>query len=197
MVPARVVVLASGDGSTLQAIIDAAADPAYGVRVVAVGADRFGSRAQQRAEGHGVPTWIERVEDHPDRPAFDDAVAARLAGNRPDLVVLAGYMKILGPAVVDTYRCVNTHPALLPNHPGAHAVRDALDAGDTETGATVHWVDRGVDTGPVLAQVKVPIEPGDGEDTLRARIQAAERPLYVATIGRLARGITTLQEAPR
>lgn len=189
MVLARVVVLASGDGSTLQAIIDATADPRYGVEIVGVGADREGSRAQRRAETHGIPTWVERVEDHPDRPAFDHAVAARLAGHRPDLVVLAGYMKILGPAVVEVFRCVNTHPALLPRHPGAHAVRDALATGDTETGVTVHWVDRGIDTGPLLAQVTVPIEAGDDEATLRARIQAAERPLFVATVGRLAREI--------
>lgn len=197
MVAARVVVLASGDGTTLQAILDAADDPAYGAEVVALGADRLGTRAQQRADARGIPTWVERVEDHTDRPAFDSAVAGRLAGSRPDLVVLAGYMKILGPAVVDDYRCVNTHPALLPRHPGAHAVRDALAAGDTETGATVHWVDRGVDTGPVLAQVSVPVEPGDDEDTLRARIQAAERPLYVAAVGLLARELIRPQEVRR
>lgn len=193
MVPARVVVLASGDGSTLQAIIDACIDADYGVRLVAVGADRVGSRAQSRAEDSGIPTWIERVEDHAARADFDEAVAMRLREHRPDLVVLAGYMKILGPAVVDHFRCVNTHPALLPKFPGGHAIRDALAAGESETGATVHWVDRGVDTGPVLAQVKVPIEPGDDEATLRARIQAAERPLFVAAIGLLARETTLNQ----
>ena len=121
-------------------------------------------------------------------------MAARLAKDEPTLVVLAGYMKILGPAVVERFRCINTHPALLPLHPGAHAIRDALAAGDTQTGASVHWVDRGVDTGPVLSQIKVPIEPGDDEDSLRERIQAAERPLFVSTIGLIVREILAQQQ---
>jgi len=184
---ARLVVLASGAGTTLQAILDATRDPSYGASVVGVGSDRHGARAHERAAASGVPCWCVRTEDFATRSDFDEGVAARLAADEPDLVVLAGYMKILGPAVVRRFPIVNTHPSLLPAHPGAHAVRDALAAGDTETGATVHWVDEGVDTGPVLAQVRVPILPGDTEATLTDRIQAAERPLYVSTIGRLVR----------
>lgn len=187
MTRARVVVLASGAGSTLGALLQAATDPAYGVQVVAVGVDRDGSGAELRAGAAGIGVWCERVDHHPTRGAFDDAVAARLAADAPDLVVLAGYMKLLGPAVVQHFRIVNTHPALLPAFPGAHAVRDALAAGAIETGATVHWVDEGVDTGPVIAQVRVPVRPRDIEQTLRSRIQAAERPLLVDVVGRLAR----------
>ena len=187
MTRARVVVLASGAGSTLGGLIEAAADPTWAVDLVAVGVDREGSGAEARARAAGIPVWCEQVSAHPDRAAFDAAVARRLAGDAPHLVVLAGYMKLLGPAVVDAFRVVNTHPALLPAFPGGHAVRDALAAGVTTSGATVHWVDRGMDTGPVIAQVQVPVHPGDTEDTLRARIQAAERPLFVSVVGRLAR----------
>ncbi len=187
MSSARLVVLASGAGTTLQAILDAATDPTWGAEVVALGTDRHDTGAQRRAEAAGVPVWTVRLEDCQDRPAFDAAVAARLAADAPDLVAMAGWMKILGPAVVRRFRCVNTHPALLPAFPGAHAVRAALVAGATESGATVHEVDEGVDTGPVLAQARVPVLSGDTEDTLRARIQAVERPLFVDTIGRLAR----------
>lgn len=185
--PARLVVLASGAGTTLQGLLDATRDPAYGATVVAVGTDRPGTGAAERAAAAGVDVWTVRLEHCPDRAAFDEAVAARLAADEPDLVCLAGWMKILGAPVVQRFRCVNTHPSLLPAFPGAHAIRDALAAGATESGATVHEVDLGVDTGPVLAQVRVPILPGDTEDALRARIQAAERPLFVDTVGRLAR----------
>ena len=187
MPPARLVVLASGEGTTLQGLLDAAADPAYGVQIVALGTDRPGTGAQRRAEAAGIGVWTEALADHPDRRAFDDAVAARLAADGPDLVALAGWMKILGPAVVARFRCINTHPSLLPAFPGAHAVRDALAAGVATSGATVHEVDEGVDTGPVLAQVAVPVRADDTEQSLHARIQAAERPLFVTTIGRLAR----------
>jgi phosphoribosylglycinamide formyltransferase-1 len=194
-VPARLVVLASGDGSTLQALLDAAADPAYGAVVVAVGTDRPEIRALERAATSAVPTFTVRVEDHPDRAAFDVAVADAVAVHEPDLVVLAGYMKLLGPAVVRRFRIVNTHPALLPLFPGAHGVRDALAAGATESGATVHWVDEGLDTGPVIAQVRVPVRPGDDEVSLHARIKAAEAPLFVETVGQVARSLDAGQLA--
>jgi formyltetrahydrofolate-dependent phosphoribosylglycinamide formyltransferase len=194
-VPARLVVLASGDGSTLQALLDAAADPSYGAAVVAVGTDRGDIRALARAAAAAVPTFTVRLQDHPDRPAFDVAVAEAVAVHEPDLVVLAGYMKLLGPAVVRRFRIVNTHPALLPLFPGAHGVRDALAAGATESGATVHWVDEGLDTGPVIAQVRVPVRPDDDEAALHARIKAAEAPLLVDTVGHLARSLVAGQPA--
>ncbi|WP_076784790.1 bifunctional phosphoribosylaminoimidazolecarboxamide formyltransferase/IMP cyclohydrolase [Parafrankia discariae] len=185
--PARLVVLASGAGTTLQAVLDACADPAFGAQVVAVGTDRPGTGAQRRAEAVGVPVFTVRLEECADRAAFNDATAARIAEHAPDLLVLAGYMKILSSQVIGRFPTVNTHPSLLPAFPGAHAVRDALAAGVRVSGVTVHWVDEGVDTGPVIDQAAVPIEPTDDEDALRARIQAVERRLFVAVIGRVVR----------
>jgi formyltetrahydrofolate-dependent phosphoribosylglycinamide formyltransferase len=176
---ARLVVLASGNGSTLQALLD---DPQLGPQIVATGTDVAGCRAVQRAAAAGVATFTIAFRDYPDRPAWNDALADAIAGYDPDLVVLAGFMRILEPGVVGRFRIVNTHPALLPAFPGAHAVRDALAAGVRVTGVTVHWVDDGVDTGPVIAQCEVPVRPGDDEESLRARIQAVEKPLYVNTI---------------
>ena len=178
----RVVVLASGSGTTLQAILD---DPELRAQVVAAGTDVPGCAAMARAEAAGVPTFAVALTDHADRAAWNEALAAAIAQHEPELVVLAGFMRILAPAVVHRFRIVNTHPALLPEFPGAHAIRDALAAGATVTGVTVHWVDEGVDTGPVIAQAKVPVEPDDDEASLRARVQAAEKPLYVATLKRL------------
>ena len=130
------------------------------------------------------------LSEQPDRVAFDAAVAERIAAAEPDLVVLAGYMKVLGPTVVGRFRIVNTHPSLLPAFPGAHAIRDALAYGVRVTGCTVHEVDEGVDTGPILAQAAVPVVDGDDEDSLRARIQATERVLYLQTIRDLCSEIT-------
>ena len=138
-----------------------------------------------------MPTFSAALRDHPDRDAWNEALSDRIAEYEPDLVVLAGFMRILGPKVVGRFRIVNTHPALLPAFPGAHAIRDALTAGVTRSGVTVHWVDEGVDTGPVIAQVEVPVEPGDDEDSLRARIQAAEKPLYVQAIRELTEQFMT------
>ncbi|SQD96582.1 Phosphoribosylaminoimidazolecarboxamide formyltransferase/IMP cyclohydrolase [Parafrankia sp. Ea1.12] len=185
--PARLVVLASGAGTTLQAVLEACADPAFGARVVAVGTDRPDTGAQRRAEAVGVPVFTVRLEECADRAAFNDATAARIAEHTPDLLVLAGYMKVLGSQVIGRFPTVNTHPSLLPAFPGAHAVRDALAAGVRVSGVTVHWVDEGVDTGPVIDQAAVPVEPTDDEDALRARIQAVERRLFVAVIGRVVR----------
>ncbi|MBX6391144.1 MAG: phosphoribosylglycinamide formyltransferase [Frankia sp.] len=185
--PARLVVLASGAGTTLQAILDACRDPAYGARVVAVGTDRFGTGAEQRARAAGVPVFTVRLQDHPDRSAFNAATAARIAEMEPDLLVLAGYMKILDRQVIGRFRTVNTHPSLLPAFPGAHAIRDALAHGVKVSGVTVHWVDEGVDSGPIIAQAAVPVMPGDTEQTLRERIQSVERGLYVATVRDIVR----------
>ncbi|MBL7499183.1 phosphoribosylglycinamide formyltransferase [Frankia sp. CNm7] len=184
---ARLVVLASGAGTTLQAILDACQDPAYGATVVAVGTDRPDTGAERRARAAGVPVFTVRLADHPDRDAFNAATADRIAAARPDLLVLAGYMKILDKQVIGRFRTVNTHPSLLPSFPGAHAVRDALAHGVKISGVTVHWVDEGVDTGPIIAQAAVEIRREDTEDTLHARIQAVERGLYVDTIGRVLR----------
>ena len=188
--PARIVVLASGTGSTLQALLDAAAEPGFPGTVVAAGTDVPGCKAMARAEDAGVPTFSVVLREFPDRAAWNDALSDAIAAHSPDLVVLAGFMRLVGPDVVRRFRIVNTHPALLPAFPGAHAVRDALAAGVTTTGVTVHWVDEGVDTGPVIAQQPVAVEPGDDEDTLRVRIQAAEKPLYITTIRQLCQEIT-------
>jgi phosphoribosylglycinamide formyltransferase-1 len=189
--PTRIVVLVSGSGTNLQALIDATADPAYGVRIVGVGADRAGITGLHRAAAAGIPAFVCRVEDHPTRAAWDEALAARIADHDPQFVVSAGFMKLLGPAVLGRWTVINTHPALLPAFPGAHAVRDALAAGATETGCTVHVVDAGVDTGPVLEQVRVPVLAGDTEETLHERIKAVEHTLLVEVVGRAAReGIT-------
>ena len=183
---ARVVVLLSGTGSLCAALLDAAEDPAYPAEVVAVGADRPAA-GLEHASRRGIPTFVCALREHPDRAAWDRALAASVAGFEPDLVVSAGFMKIVGPAVLDAFggRLINTHPALLPAFPGAHAVRDALAAGATVTGSTVHVVDAGVDTGPVLAQREVPVLPDDDEPRLHERIKAVERELLVETVARL------------
>jgi formyltetrahydrofolate-dependent phosphoribosylglycinamide formyltransferase len=178
----RIVVLASGSGTTVQAVLD---DPELRPHVVAAGTDVPACSAMTRARDAGIPTFAEALADHPDRDSWNDALADAIASYDPDLVVLAGFMRILGPKIVTRFRIVNTHPALLPAFPGAHAIRDALAAGATTTGVTVHWVDEGVDTGPVIAQVPVDIVPGDDEASLRERIQAAEKPLYVRAIREL------------
>ena len=185
--PARLVVLASGEGTVLQALLDAAAEPSYGASVVAVGTDRTGIRALERAGD--TPTFTLSVRDFPTRDEWDRAFADELARWEPDLVVCAGFMKILGAPFLERFggRIVNTHPALLPAVPGAHAVADALAYGVKVTGTTVHFVDEGVDTGPVVAQEAVPVLPGDDEDSLHSRIKDVEHRLYVDTVGRLAR----------
>jgi phosphoribosylglycinamide formyltransferase-1 len=187
---ARLVVLVSGSGTNLQALLDAiAADPGYGARVVAVGADRDGIAGLERAERAGLPTFVVRVKDHGTREEWDAALAAATAAYEPDLVVSAGFMKILGKEFLSRFggRIVNTHPALLPSFPGAHGVRDALAYGAKVTGCTVHFVDDGVDTGPVIAQAVVEVRPQDTEEALHERIKEVERALLVDVVGRLAR----------
>lgn len=185
--PARLAVLVSGEGTTLQAILDASRDPEFGAAVVAVVTDRPGTGAEVRAKKSGLRAQVVSLGDHPDRAAWDEALTATVSRYQPDLVVCAGFMKLLSVSFLKAFdgRVLNTHPSLLPKHPGAHAVRDTIAAGDAEGGATVMWVDEGVDTGPVIAQVVVPVEEGDDEARLHARIKAAEAPLFVETIRRL------------
>ena len=192
--PARVVVLVSGTGTLLQALLDAAAQPGYPARVVAVGADRRGIEGLARAERAGVPTFAVALADHPDRAAWDAALTAAVAAHRPDLVVSAGFMKVLGPAFLAGAGCpvINTHPALLPAFPGTRGVADALAYGVKVTGATVHFVDAGVDTGPVLAQTAVAVAPGDTVDALHERIKVEERRLLVRTVAELVRSGATV-----
>jgi phosphoribosylglycinamide formyltransferase-1 len=186
---ARLVVLVSGAGTNLQALLDACADPAYGADVVAVGADRTGIEALDRAERASVPTFTHRVKDYPGRADWDGALAASCREARPDLVILAGFMKLVGPAFLDAFggRLINTHPALLPAFPGMHGVRDALEHGVKLTGCTVFLVDAGTDTGPVIAQAAVPVLDDDDETTLHERVKVAERSLLVETVGRMVR----------
>ena len=193
-VPARVVVLVSGSGTLLQALLDAAAEPGFPAQVVAVGADRTDIEGLARAERRAVPTFGLRVADHVDRAAWDDAMAKAVAEHRPDLVISAGFMKILGPGFRDTIGCpmINTHPALLPAFPGVRPVADALGYGVKVTGATVHLVDDGVDTGPVLAQRAVEVRPGDTVESLHERIKIEERRLLVSTVAALAHSGATV-----
>lgn len=183
------MVLVSGSGTNLQALIDASADPAYGAQVVAVGADRDDIEGLRRAERHGIDTFIESVRSHPDRAAWDASLAAKVASYSPDLVVLAGFMKLTGADFLARFggRTVNTHPALSPSFPGMHGPRDALDYGVKVTGATLFIVDAGVDTGPIVAQVAVPVEIDDDVETLHERIKDSERAMLVEWVGRLAR----------
>jgi phosphoribosylglycinamide formyltransferase-1 len=187
--PARVVVLVSGVGTNLQALLDAAAEPGYGARVVAVGADRPGVEGLARAERAGVPTFVERLGEHADRSAWDRGLRDAVARHEPDLVVCAGFMKLLGPAFLDRFagRTLNTHPALSPSFPGTSGPADALAYGVKVTGATLFVVDGGVDTGPIVDQVAVRVEPGDTVSSLHQRIKVAERAMLVDAVGRMAR----------
>jgi phosphoribosylglycinamide formyltransferase-1 len=186
---ARVVVLASGAGTLLQSLIDATHADGYPAEVVAVVSDVPGCLALERAAAVGVPTAAVALRDHPDRPAWDRALADVVAAHRPDLVVSAGFMRILGADFLAAFggRTLNTHPALLPSFPGAHAVRDALAYGVRVTGSTVHLVDAGVDTGPVIAQEAVPVLDDDDQASLHERIKVVERRLLAETVAALAR----------
>ena len=188
-VRARLVVLVSGAGTNLQALLDACTDEAYGADVVAVGADRAGVEALRRAERAGVPTFTHRVKDYPSRADWDLALTGSCLAAQPDLVVLAGFMKLVGPPFLDAFggRLINTHPALLPAFPGMHGVRDALEHGVKLTGCTVLLVDAGTDTGPVVAQAAVPVLDDDDESSLHERVKVAERALLVETVGRMVR----------
>ena len=187
--PSRLVVLVSSEGTNLQALIDACADPEYGARLVAVGSDRDRITALARAERAGLPAFTVRLADYPAREDWDAALTKACAAHAPDLIVLAGFMKLVGPPFLDAFggRCLNTHPALLPSFPGAHAVRDALAHGVKVTGCTVLIVDEGVDSGPIAAQAAVQVKDDDDETTLHERIKVTERALLVGTVGRMVR----------
>jgi phosphoribosylglycinamide formyltransferase 1 len=183
------VVLVSGSGTNLQALIDASADPAYGARVVAVGADRDGIEGLVRAERAGIPTFVHRVKDHDTREAWDKTMADTVAGFEPDLVVSAGFMKLVSEDFLARFggRVVNTHPALSPAFPGMRGPQDALEYGVKVTGCTLFVVDGGVDTGPIVAQTVVPVEDDDDVESLHERIKVAERAMLVENVGRMAR----------
>jgi len=189
--PARLVVLASGTGSLLASLLDAAVAD-YPARVVAVGADRD-CRAVEIATEASLPTFTVRLADHPDRDVWDAALTEAVAAHAPDLIVSAGFMKILGPQFLTQFcgRTLNTHPTLLPAFPGAHGVADALAYGVKVTGCTVHLVDAGTDTGPILAQQPIPVLDDDDEETLHERIKVTERRLLVDVVAAVATGGVT------
>ena len=189
--PARVVVLVSGSGTNLQALIDAAAAPAYGIDIVAVGADRDGIEGLARADRAGIPTFVKQVSHFSDRDAWDGSLRRSVEGFEPDLVVLAGFMKLVSSAFLERFLTLNTHPALSPSFPGMHGPADALAYGVKVTGATLFVVDAGVDTGAIVDQVAVRVEADDDVDSLHERIKVAERAMLVDCVGRIAReGIT-------
>jgi phosphoribosylglycinamide formyltransferase-1 len=191
----NVVVLISGSGTNLHALLQAAEHADYPARVIAVGADRDAG-GLLFAEERGIPTFTVPFGSFPDRAAWGDELSAAIAAWEPDLVVLSGFMRLLPPRAVEAFapRIVNTHPAYLPEFPGAHAVRDAIAAGATSSGASIIVVDTGVDTGPVLAQERVPVEPGDTEHTLHERIKVVERRLLVDTVRAISLGTIDLKE---
>ncbi len=189
-VPAtRLVVLVSGAGTNLQALLDACEDPAYGASVVAVGADRDAIEGLARADRAGVPTFVRTVGEFTSRGHWDSTLTDTVAAFEPDLVVLAGFMKLVGPEFLGRFagRVVNTHPALCPSFPGTSGPADALAYGVKVTGATLFVVDEGVDTGPIIAQTVVPVEDADDVGALHERIKVAERTMLVETVGRIAR----------
>lgn len=187
MARARVVVLVSGSGTTLQALLDAAASADYPADVVAVGADRPDVGGLDRAVAAGVPTFVVAPDQYGDRPTWDAALAEAVAGHRPDLVVLAGFMRLVSPDFLARFpnRVINTHPALSPAFPGMHGPREALAHGVKVTGCTIFVVDDGVDTGPIVAQAAVAVHDDDDENTLHERIKQAERALLVRTVADL------------
>jgi len=191
----RLVVLVSGSGTNLQALLDASAHPAYAATVVAVGADRDGIEGLARAERAGVPTFVLRVKDFEDRAAWDQALTNAVAEHQPDLVVSAGFMKLVGKGFLAEFggRFVNTHPALSPSFPGMRGAADALEYGVKVTGCTLFFVDEGVDTGPIAAQRAVEVADDDTAETLHERIKVAERAMLVETIGAMARGGFTVR----
>ncbi|TXK19257.1 phosphoribosylglycinamide formyltransferase [Homoserinibacter sp. GY 40078] len=191
----RLVVLISGGGSNLRALLEAAQSPEFPARVVAVGADRQAD-GLGHAEEFGISSFVVPFTSYPSREEWGDELLAQLREWQPDVVILSGLMRLLPHQVVEAYSpaIVNTHPAYLPEFPGAHAVRDAIAAGASETGASVIVVDDGVDTGPILHQRRVPVLPDDTEATLHERIKPVERALLIQTVLDIADGTIDLEE---
>lgn len=188
-VPARLVVLVSGSGTNLQSLLDAARDPGYGAQVVAVGADRGEILALDRARDAGIPTFVLRVRDFAERADWDRALTDAVAAYEPDLIVLAGFMKLNGAAFLARFagKTVNTHPALSPSFPGMHGPGEALAYGVKVTGATLFVVNDGIDAGPVVAQRPVEVRDDDDVESLHGRIKQVERGMLVDTVGRMVR----------
>lgn len=194
-----VVVLISGGGSNLRALLEAAADAEYPARIVAVGTDRPEAEGLAHAEAFGIPTFEVALSNFESRDAWGDALLEQIRQWSPDLVVLSGFMRLLPPHVVDALapNLINTHPAYLPEFPGAHGVRDALAAGVAETGASLIVVDNGVDSGPIIARERVPVLPGDTETSLHERIKPVERRLLIQAVLDIANGTLNLKEIAR
>ncbi|MEF3403381.1 phosphoribosylglycinamide formyltransferase [Agromyces sp. CCNWLW203] len=194
----KLVVLISGTGSNLRALLDASADAEFPARVVAIGADRD-AEGLALGEEYGVPTFSVPFTAYPDRDAWGDALIAEVARWEPDVVVLSGLMRLVPPAVVDAFspHLINTHPAYLPEFPGAHGVRDALAAGVTQTGASLIVVDNSVDGGPIIAQERIPVLPGDTESSLHDRIKPVERRLLIQAVLDIANQHLDLKEFAR
>lgn len=186
----RIVVLVSGTGSNLQAVIDAVKAGELDVDIAAVGADREGTYGIERSDEAGIETFVVNFNSFPTRAEWDAALADKVASYNPDVVVSSGFMRIVSPEFIGRFggRYLNTHPALLPAFPGAHGVRDALDYGVKITGCTVHWADAGVDTGPIIAQEALAVAEGEDEDSLHERIKVIERRLLIEVLQRLAAG---------
>ncbi|AIY03453.1 phosphoribosylglycinamide formyltransferase [Arthrobacter sp. PAMC 25486] len=186
----RIVVLVSGTGSNLQAVIDAVADGSLPLEIAAVGADRPDTFGVERSAAAGLDTFVVNFKDYATRTDWDAALLDAVAAYKPDYVISSGFMRIVAPSFINAFagRYVNTHPALLPSFPGAHGVRDAMAYGVKVTGCTVHFADAGVDTGPIIAQTPVTVRPDDTEDTLHERIKVAERELLIQVLADLARG---------
>ncbi|MGO4680438.1 phosphoribosylglycinamide formyltransferase [Microbacterium sp. 2MCAF23] len=192
-----VAVLISGTGSNLRALLDAAADPGFPARIIVIGADREAD-GLAHAEAYGIPSFVVPWEAFDSREAWGAELDAQLKVWRPDLIVLSGLMRLLPRDVVAAWspNIINTHPAFLPEFPGAHGVRDALAAGVSESGASVIVVDDGVDSGPILAQERVPVHEGDTESALHERIKPVERRLLIDTVRRIAEGSLDLGARP-
>jgi phosphoribosylglycinamide formyltransferase-1 len=191
----KLVVLISGGGSNLKSLLEAAGDAEYPARVVAIGADRD-AEGLAHAEAFGIPSFSVPFSSYPNRDAWGGALLEQIQQWQPDLVILSGFMRLLPDSVVSVLspNLINTHPAYLPEFPGAHGVRDAIAAGVTETGASVIVVDEGIDSGPIIAQKRVPVHPGDTEQTLHDRIKLVERELLVQTVLDIANGVIDLKE---
>ncbi|AWB96131.1 phosphoribosylglycinamide formyltransferase [Agromyces badenianii] len=194
----KLVVLISGAGSNLRALLDASADAEFPARVVAIGADRDAD-GLALGEEYGVPTFSVPFTAYPDRDSWGDALIDEVRRWEPDVVVLSGLMRLVPPAVVDAFspNLINTHPAYLPEFPGAHGVRDAIAAGVTQTGASLIVVDNSVDGGPIIAQERIPVLPGDTESSLHDRIKPVERRLLIQAVLDIANSHLDLKELAR